>query len=242
VDARELGQHTLHQFDAALNELCKKELLTGGMVEEQLQAAVSAMMQGDSAQAEQVIERDRRINELELVVDEDCTLVLTRRSPVASALRLVFAVVKSITDLERMGDEAARIARMAVTSAERGVSLRQHNQLKHRAQHVRSMLHNSLDAFARLYIELAASIFGKDENVDREYESLTRELSTFMMEDPRSIPSALEVLFSARALERIGDHACTIAEHTIYLTHGTDIRHGGREQFLEEVGLDSAKG
>ena len=122
MDARELEQHTLHQFDAVLNELRKKVLLTGGMVEEQLQAAVSAMMQGDSAQAEQVIERDRRINELELVVDEDCTLVLTRRSPVASALRLVFAVVKSITDLERMGDEAARIARMAVTSAERGVA------------------------------------------------------------------------------------------------------------------------
>ena len=241
MDARELGQHTLQQFDAELNDLRKKVLLTGGMVEKQLQAAVSAMMRGDSAQAERVIWDDRQINEMELAVDEDCTLLLARRSPVAGDLRLVFAVVKTITDLERMGDESARIARMAVSSAERGGSLSQHNQLRHLAQHVRGMLHDSLDAFARLDVELAVSIFGEDENVDQEYESLTRGLITYMMEDPRAIPNALEVLFSARALERIGDHACNIAEYTIYLTHGTDIRHGGREQFLEGVRANSAE-
>lgn len=235
MDARELGQHILQQFDADLNELRSKVLQTGGMVEVQLAKAVTAMTTGDSALAEEVMRADRRINEMELAVDEESALVLARRSPVASDLRLVFAVVKSITDLERMGDEAVRIARMAQASAERGANLRHLTQLRRLADQVKAMLRDALDAFARLDLELAASIFEEDQRVDREYESLTRELITFMMEDPRSIPSAIEVQWAARALERIGDRACNIAEYTVYLSRGIDIRHGGLEEFLAEV-------
>lgn len=238
MDARELGQHTLQKYDDELNDLRSKVLQTGGMVEDQLRSAIGAMLSGDSAQAEKVILDDRRINEMELLVDEESALVLARRSPVAGDLRLVFSVIKAITELERMGDESVRIARMALAGAERGASLRQHTQLRHVAQHVSAMLRDSLDAFARLDLELAASIFAADEIVDQEYESLTRELITFMMEDPRSIPAALETQWAARALERIGDRACNIAEHTIYLTHGTDIRHGGLQKFLSDMHPD----
>ena len=219
-----------------LDELRRKVLQTGGLVEGQLVAAVDAMVNSNAALAEQVIADDRKVNELELAIDEEAALILARRSPVAGDLRLVFAVIKSITDLERMGDESVRIARMALRNAERGAGGRQRGQLRHLADHVRKMLNNALDAFARLDVELATSIIEEDRAVDREYDSLTRELITYMMEDPRAIPAALDIQWAARALERIGDRSCNLAEYVVYLTQGTDIRHGGLDKMLERDG------
>ena len=235
MDARELGQHIYHQFDDELEDLRSKVLRTGGLVERQLTDALKALGDQDSALAEAVIARDQEINSLELEIDEDSALLLARRQPVASDLRLLISIIKTITDLERMGDEAVRIARMAVRLAERGQPQRAPAGIRHLGAHVRGMLHDALDAFARFDVEKAVAVVAEDQNVDREYDSITRELITFMMEDPRAIPHALDVLFSARALERIGDRSCNICEYVIYYVRGKDVRHVGLETFKREA-------
>lgn len=232
MDARRLGQHITHGFDADLEALRNKVLRTGGIVERQLSDALKALAEQDSGLAETVISRDQDINDLELEIDEDSALILARRQPVASDLRLLISIIKAITDLERMGDEAVRIARMAVRHAERIQPQRPPTGIRHLGTHVRGMLHDALDAFARFDVDAAVAVVAEDQSVDREYESITRELITFMMEDPRAIPHALDVLFSARALERIGDRACNICEYVIYYVRGKDVRH---------VGLDTVK-
>jgi phosphate transport system protein len=235
VDARSLGQHIYHRFDEDLEGLRSKVLKTGGLVERQLSDAVKALEERDSALAEKVISRDQEINNLELEIDEKSALLLARRQPMASDLRLLISIIKTITDLERMGDEAVRIARMAVRHAERTQSQRALTGLRHLGAHVRDMLHDALDAFARFDVDKAVAVVTEDENVDREYESITRELITFMMEDPRAIPHALDVLFSARALERIGDRSCNICEYVIYYVRGKDVRHVGLDTVRREA-------
>lgn len=232
MDARNLGHHIYHQFDEDLEALRTKVLRTGGLVERQLSDALRALEDQDSALAESVIARDQDINNMELEIDEDSALLLARRQPVASDLRLLISIIKTITDLERMGDEAVRIARMAVRHAQRSQPQRPPTGVRHLGAHVRGMLHDALDAFARFDVDKGVAVVAEDQNVDREYESITRELITFMMEDPRAIPHALDVLFSARALERIGDRSCNICEYVIYYVRGKDVRH---------VGLDTVK-
>lgn len=229
MDARELGHHISQRFDSDLEALRSKVLKTGGVVERQLADALKALADEDGALGEEVITRDNEVNALELEIDEGCALILARRQPVASDLRLLISIIKVITDLERMGDEAVRIARMAVRHAERSRHKRPPSMVRHLGNHVRGMLHDALDAFARFDLDMAAQVVAEDRSVDREYESLTRELITFMMEDPRAIPHALDVLFSARALERIGDRACNICEYVVYYVRGKDVRHEGLE-------------
>ena len=235
MDARDLGQHIYHQFDDELESLRGKVLRTGGLAERQLDDALKALEDQDSALAESVIARDQEINNLELEIDEDSALLLARRQPVASDLRLLISIIKTITDLERMGDEAVRIARMAVRHAERSRPQRAPTGVRHLGNHVRRMLHDALDAFARFDVDKAVAVVAEDQIVDREYESITRELITFMMEDPRAIPHALDVLFSARALERIGDRSCNICEYVIYYVRGKDVRHVGLDTFRREA-------
>lgn len=235
MDARELGHHIHHRFDEDLEDLRTKVLRTGGLVERQLSDALKALEEQDSALAETVIARDQEINNLELEIDEDSALLLARRQPVASDLRLLISIIKTITDLERMGDEAVRIARMAVRQSERSQPQRAPTGVRHLGAHVRGMLQDALDAFARFDVEKGVAVVAEDQNVDREYESITRELITFMMEDPRSIPYALDVLFSARALERIGDRSCNICEYVIYYVRGKDVRHVGLEKVKREA-------
>ena len=235
MDARKLGQHIYHRFDQDLEELRTKVLRTGGLVERQLSDALTALSEKDSALADSVIARDQEINNLELEIDEGSALLLARRQPVASDLRLLISIIKAITDLERMGDEAVRIARMALRHSDRSQPQRAPTGVRHLGGHVRQMLHDALDAFARFDLDKAVTVVAEDQNVDREYESITRELITFMMEDPRAIPHALDVLFSARALERIGDRACNICEYVIYYVRGKDVRHVGLETFKREA-------
>lgn len=235
MDPRKLGHHTAQQFDADLENIRSMLLRAGGLVEEQLACALEALSAGDRQGAERVIARDHLINEMEGEIDQLCTATIARRQPMASDLRLLIAAVKMINDLERMGDEAVRIARMAVRLSTSGEPNRRQSEVRHLGEHVRRMLHDALDAFARTDVDLAVKIVEEDREVDKEYESLTRALITFMMEDPREIPRALEVQWSARALERIGDRACNLAEYVIYFAKGKDVRHASVEDVRHEV-------
>jgi len=235
MDARNLGQHISGRFDADLEAVRSKVLRTGGIVEQQLQDAVTALLDGNGILGEEVIEKDVEVNALEIEIDEECALLLARRQPVAGDLRFVLSSIKAVTDLERMGDESVRIARMAVRLAERGHPGQQYQEVRQLGSHVRGMLRDALDAFARMDLKVALKVIEEDRAVDREYDSITRELITFMMEDPRSIPRALEVQWSARALERIGDRACNIAESVFYFVKGCDVRHSDIERLRSEA-------
>jgi phosphate transport system protein len=236
VDARQLGQHTSHRFDDDLEAIRQKLLAAGGLVENQLKDALAALADFDKDMGEHVVSSDEGVNDLEVEIDQLCMEVIARRQPMASDLRLLIAAIKIINDLERMGDEAVRIARMAIRLTERESSAGRQFEVRHLGEHVRSMLRDALDAFARVDVALAMKVLEEDRLVDKEYASLTRALITFMMEDPREIPKALEVQWSARALERIGDRACNIAEYVIYFAKGKDIRHQSIEEMRSEVG------
>ena len=235
MDARQLGQHTSQRFDDDLEAIRQKLLTAGGLVESQLADALAALANTDGAQAERVIESDQDVNELEIEIDQLCMEVIARRQPMASDLRLLIAAIKLINDLERMGDEAVRIARMAARLAENDGKNSRQFEVRHLGEHVRRMVRDALDAFARTDVELAMSVLEEDRAVDKEYASLTRALITFMMEDPREIPRMLEVQWSARALERIGDRACNIAEYVIYFASGTDVRHQSIEELRSNI-------
>ena len=169
-----------------------------------------------------------------MAIDEECATIIARRQPTASDLRLVIAIIKVNTDLERIGDEAAKVAKQAVRLSEEGASPSSFIEIRHIGNRVASMLHNALDAFARLDVELSVEVVKGDTEVDKEYGSAMRSLVTFMMEDPRNISSSIEILFAAKAIERIGDHAKNMSEYVIYLVKGKDVRHVGIKE-IERV-------
>ena len=230
-----IGQHISQQFNAELEDIRNRVMAMGGLVEQQLTDAITALVEGDPSLGEQVISNDHKVNGLEVSLDEECSRVLARRQPTAGDLRLVVAVIKTITDLERIGDQAERVGRMAVRLADADIKQSHYVELQHIGNHVRSMLHDSLDAFARMDAEAALAVAREDVKVDQEYESIMRQLMTYMMEDPRTISRVLDVMWAARALERIGDHARNICEYVIYLVKGKDVRHVSLDQMEEEV-------
>ena len=230
MDNINIDHHISHQFNVELEELRTNVLNMGGLVEQQLADALHALVENNTELAEVVITNDYKVNHLEVTVDEECNRILARRQPTASDLRLIVAIIKTITDLERIGDEAEKIAKMAVHLAGLGEKKMPQESLLHMGEAVRSMLHDALDTFARLNIEHAIETAKKDEKIDNEYEAITRQMITFMMEDPRSITRSLDIMWSARALERIGDHARNICEYVIYLVKGRDVRHTSFEQ------------
>lgn len=227
--------HISERFNTELEEIKNHLLEMGGKVEQQLSAAVQALVEGDTGAAEQIINRDREVNELEKVIDDECSTILARRQPAASDLRLVIAVIKVNTDIERIGDEAAKVARQAVRLAEDSMSPTNYVEVRHIGDHVGGMLRRALDSFARLDVELAVEVVKQDTNVDKEYGSALRSLVTFMMEDPRDIGAILNEMWALRSLERIGDHASNIAEHVIYLVRGLDVRHQSVEALVDQV-------
>jgi len=227
--------HISRQFNAELEDIRSKVLQMGGLVEQQIDAALQALVKGDTSQGETVIMDDTKVNKLEVTIDEECQQILARRQPAASDLRLVVAVIKTITDLERIGDEAEKIARMAVRLAAEERPKNNYAEIQVLGNHVRQMVHDALDAFARVDIEAAIRVAKEDENVDQQYEAVMRQMITFMMEDPRTISRVLSVIWAARALERIGDHACNICEYIIYLVKGRDVRHISLEQIEKEI-------
>lgn len=230
-----IGQHISQQFNEELEDIRNHVMAMGGLVEQQLTDALVALVECNRELGEQVISNDHRVNGLEVNIDEECSRVLARRQPAAGDLRLIVAVIKTITDLERIGDQAERVGRMAVRLADAEMKQTHYVELQHIGNHVREMLHNALDAFARMDPVAALNVAREDIKVDNEYESIMRQLMTFMMEDPRTISRVLDVMWAARALERIGDHARNISEYVIYLVKGKDVRHVSLDQMEEEV-------
>jgi phosphate transport system protein len=218
--------HITQKFDEEMEDLRNHVLKMGGLVEQQIRRATNALRTLDAKEAEEVVQHDQYINALEVSIDERCAHILVRRQLAASDLRMIVAVIKTITDLERIGDEAERIAKMAINISEKDSVF--HNRyigIMHLSEHVISMVHKALDAFARLDTDEAFDVVRDDEKADAEYQSTMRQMLTYMMEDPRTISESLDMMQAARALERIGDHAMNIGEYIIYLVMGKDIRH-----------------
>lgn len=220
------GEHSSKQYDQELEAIRSKVLLMGGMVETAFDEAMECFRVGEAARADRVIAEDQAVNQLEVQLDDACSHLIVRRQPTANDLRTVMATIKVITDLERIGDEASKIARTAKNLHERNSAPFAHyDMVRTIARATSDQLHNALDAFARLDGKQALELIAADEVVDHEFRTILRNLITFMMEDPRTISSALDTLWVAKAIERIGDHAKNIAEYVIYVVEGRDIRH-----------------
>ena len=220
------NEHIYKLYDAELEAVRAKVLQMGGLVEQQIVNALEALVSVNPKLAEEVMEVDHRVNALEVQVDEDCSHIIARRQPAAGDLRMIMMVVKTITDLERIGDEATKIARVAqkIYESDRMYKPR-FNEITSMVALVREMLRTSLDAFARLDVTKTVEVARQDEQVDEQFRAAMRQLITFMLEDPRTISMSLEVLFVAKAIERIGDHAKNIAEYVVYMGKGKDVRH-----------------
>lgn len=224
MDNLNLGRHISGQFNVDLENVRNKVLQMGGLVEKQLADALTAVVKGDVELARLVVSTDQQVNRLDVQIDEEVTQIIAKRQPAASDLRLMVSITKIITDLERIGDTAKKVAAIIVSG-----DASQHSPLLTRLEamgrHVSQMLHDVLDAFARLDIDAALVVHREDAKVDLEYEGLFREMTTYMMEDPRSIPKVLEVVGAVRSLERIGDRCQNIAEYIVYMVKGKIIRH-----------------
>jgi phosphate transport system protein len=234
-------QHISGSFNTELEGLRNHLLEMGGVVEKQLNQALEALSSGNSGEAEEVVKKDSEVNQMEMALDEECATLIARRQPAASDLRLVVAIIKVNTDLERIGDEAAKVARQVMRLIEEEGSGTSYVEIGHLGSSVLNMLQQSLDAFARLDVEQAISVVQSDKAVDKVYGSAMRSLVTFMMEDPRAIGSILNEMWAMRSLERIGDHACNIAEHVVYLVRGRDVRHGRLEELADTLGASQAE-
>ncbi len=235
MDTANLGQHISRRFNEDLEHLRSQVLSMGGFVEQQLSQAVTALVEGDSALGEAVARNDFQVNAMEVAIDEECQRILATRAPAAGDLRVVLAVIKSITDLERVGDECEKIGYIGSRLAAQERPADKYRELKHLGRVVQDMLHAALDAYARLDAEVALRVAQQDRAVDEEYEAIQRQCITFMMEDPRTIRRALDALLIARALERIGDHAKNLCEYVIYMVHGKDVRHTRLEDVESEL-------
>jgi phosphate transport system protein len=221
-----IGEHSSKQYDHELETIRSKVLQMGGIVETQFLEAMTCFRIGNAERAERVIAGDDTVNQLELSLDDACSHLIVRRQPAANDLRTVMATVKVITDLERIGDEAAKIARTARDMHARGpVGINHYEIVRSISASTAAMLHDALDSFARLDGKQALALIAQDTVVDHEFRQIMRTLITFMMEDPRTISPALDTLWVAKAIERIGDHAKNIAEYVIYVVEGKDIRH-----------------
>jgi phosphate transport system protein len=230
------SEHTSKQFDTELEAVRALVLKMGGLVESQIIQAVESLVNGDVALMNRVIAEDHRVNAMEVEIDEYCSKIIALRQPAAGDLRMVMTVIKTITDLERIGDEAEKIALMAkMLSQKERFSLPRYTEIQHAAKLALEMLRKSLDSFARLDIGAAAQVVRQDELVDEEFRAIIRYLITFMMEDPRTISTALEILFVAKAIERIGDHAKNMSEYVVYMVKGRDVRHVTVEEIEREV-------
>lgn len=226
MDSLHLDQHISHQFNEDLEHLRTKLLEMGGLVEEQLRDALEAIETANGALAEKVLNTEQEVDKREVQLDQEAITLLARRHPAASDLRLVIMVTKATRDLERVGDEANKIAKMAIALNNEGLEQgRGFVELRHLARNVARSINSALDAFARFDVDAAMQVVREDKDIDTEYRSAVREMITYMMEDPRSISRVMNIMWALRSLERIGDHARNISEQVIYLVHGTDIRH-----------------
>lgn len=232
-------EHNIHKhisgnFNQELENVRNHVLSMGGLVEQQLNSALDAVLNNDADLARKVQEGDFKVNAMEVSIDEECTRIIAKRQPAASDLRLVVAIAKTIADLERIGDEARRIAKVALDSFNNEQQDLLVN-IDNMGRQVSKMLHDVLDAFARMDVNAAFAVHKEDAKVDREYEALTRQIMTYMMEDPRSIPKVMNLVWSVRSLERIGDRCQNIAEYVIYFVKGKDIRHVSQDDIERDL-------
>lgn len=237
---QQFDQHISRQFNQELEMLRQDVMAMGGVAEEMVRDSIAAVIDGDTAKAQKVIDLDNEVNEMEKEIDEQSTMILARRHPTASDLRLVMAIIKTVNDLERIGDEAEKIARLAVRLADVDRPRGNYHELEAMGDTVRRMLHEALDGFARLVPETAVRLVQEDEKVDVEYENLLRQYYSYLMEEPRNTRRVLDCIWIARSLERIGDHAKNIGEYIIYLVEGKDLRHATVEE-MERSLSDSEK-
>ena len=225
MDKLHLDQHISQQFNLELEDIRNKVMKMGGLVEDQVSSGLAALLESDGDRGAEVAASDYRINSLEVEIDEECLHVLARRQPAASDLRLLVAVIKVITDLERIGDEAEKMGRFSVELANAADAPTYRKELRHLGELVKSLLRDALDAFARLDVQAALDTARRDSDINAEYDSLQRLLATHIMEDPRQVSNVFKINWCARALERIGDHSVNICEYVVYLVKGRDIRH-----------------
>lgn len=235
--------HLSSQFDQDLGRLRSYVLQMGGLVENQVSAAIEAYKTGDLARVKNIIEAERTVNDLEKAIDDDCAHLVAKRQPAASDLRLVFGITKIVTDLERVGDEAKKIAKGVRRICEAGQVPSDYGAgVRHIAEAALGMVRESLDAFARLDAVLAESVIRADVDVDTEFKSIVRQLITHMMEDQHTITTSIDILSIARAVERIGDHAKNIAEHVVFIVDGRDIRHQRKDKKAKVENKESTEG
>ena len=235
MEVEDLGHHISRRFNEDLERVRNAVLTMGGLVEDQLDRGMRALAEGDSELGLKVAEDDAKVNRMEVSIDEECSRILATRAPTASDLRLIIAVIKTITDLERIGDEAEKIGVLAARLAGVERPSTNYRELRNLAAHVKEMLRGALDAFARLDANAALAVVKADDAVDEEYEAISRQGITFMIEDPRTISRVMDTMWVARALERIGDHAKNICEYVIFMVHGKDLRYTGLENIEAEV-------
>jgi len=243
METADLSHHISRRFNEDLEKIRAHVLAMGGLVEALLAKSVSALVDGDSSLGQSVSTDDLAVNAMEVSIDEECSRILATRAPAAGDLRLIVAIIKTITDLERIGDEGEKIGNIASRLAAMERPENKYREIKHMSRLVAEMVRDALDAFARLDANAAVEVARRDRMVDEEYEAIQRQAITFMMEDPRSIRRALDVMWIVRALERVGDHAKNICEYVIYMVHGKDVRHT-RIEDLEQVlhGSSAVKG
>ena len=235
METADLSHHISRRFNEDLESVRTKVLAMGGFVEAQLAKALTSLIEGDSSLGESVALDDLKVNGMEVTIDEECSRILATRAPAAGDLRVIVAIIKTITDLERIGDEGEKIGLIASRLATMERPENKYREIKHLGRIVSEMVHGALDAFARMDSEGALRVARQDRTVDEEYESIHRQCITFMMEDPRTIRRALDVMWVVRSLERIGDHAKNICEYVIYMVHGKDVRHTNLEDVEREL-------
>lgn len=221
----QLSGHISRRFNLELEEARNQVMKMGGLAESQIENGLHALMNFDVELATKVIETDQQINQLEIDIDDACTKIMARRQPAASDLRLMISIIKTITDLERIGDEAIKLGKATIEIAKSENSTRQFAELRNLGERVKTMFSKALDAYARMSVEDSLQIIESDKIIDEEFDNVSRLLITRMMEDPREIKTSLMINQCAKALERIGDHSKNICEFTIYLVNGKDIRH-----------------
>ncbi|MDY0272677.1 MAG: phosphate signaling complex protein PhoU [Advenella sp.] len=236
-------EHTNKRFEADLEDIRSRFLRMGGLVESMIADGIDVLATGNTVVMERIFEREREVNQLEVEIDQSITQVMALNQPTAVDLRLLLSVSKMLTDMERSGDEAEKIAKMARRLHETNQRYEPVIELRHMAASVISMLNRSLDAFARRDPILAAEVVRSDKLVDKEWKGVLRELISYMIEDPRTISGSIDLLFIARALERIGDHAKNMAERVIYLVQGEDVRHMGvkNTELLARGGIEAVE-
>ncbi len=234
-DNLHLDQHISRRFNEELESLRSQVLLMGGLVEQQVVDGTQALVENDAELGQRVIDRDTEVNSMEVELDESCVEMIARRQPAASDLRFIVSIIKTITDLERIGDQAEKLGTFAVQLSDEEVSASKYIDLENISEKALRVLRRSLDAFARLDVGEALKASKNDKKVDKEYDAILRQLMTYMMEDPREIRNVLRVLWAARALERIGDHSKNIGEYVVYLVKGRDIRHLEKKPKIKDL-------